>query len=130
MTTTGKVRGIAGSETQRLAAPMDRRGFLCAGVAAALALPVLGVAAKAEAAGVQNQAVDVVILTSADPEVGIGGWIDTADGGRYAVADGVVAIPGAVGQSLGATVYRDDGCTQEITLVFQPATTFVEVGGC
>jgi len=130
MATRGRVAGASGLAASGLLAHMDRRRFLRGGLAAALALPVLGLAAKAEAAGGDSQAVVVVILTSADPEVGIGGWIDTADGGRYLVADGVVAIPGVVGQSLGATVYRDDGCTQEITLVFQTVTTFVEVGGC
>jgi hypothetical protein len=71
-----------------------------------------------------------VILTGADPETGIGGWIDTADGGRYDASGGVVTIPGTVGETLDATVYRDDGCTRSITLEFQPETTGVEVGGC
>ena len=111
-------------------AHLGRRRFLCGGVAAALAIPFLGVASQAQAAGGVGQSVVVVVLTGAEPDTGVGGWVDTADGGRYDVTDGVVAIPGRVGQTLGATVFRDDGCTQQITLVFQARTTFVEVGGC
>jgi len=128
--TTGEVQGTAGSGTRDRSVSMDRRGFLCAGVAAALAIPVLGVASNAQAAGGGDQAVVVLVLTGAAPETGVGGWVDTADGGRYDLAGGVVAIPGTVGQSLGATVYRDDGCTQQLTLVFQAETAFVEVGAC
>jgi hypothetical protein len=109
---------------------MDRRGFLCAGVAAALAIPVLGIATSAQATGSGDQAAVVLVLTGADPETGVGGWVDTADGGRYDLSDGVATIPGTVGQRLGATVYRDDGCTHQLTLVFHPATAFVAVGAC
>ena len=116
--------GVCGST-----AHMGRRRFLCGGVAAALAMPLLGVAATAQATGA-GQSVVVVALTGASPETGVGGWIDTTDGGRYDVTNGVVAIPGKVGQTLGATVYRDDGCTRQITLVFQVGTTFIQVGGC
>jgi len=130
MATKRTVAAASDRDTTGGSAPMDRRGFLLRGVAAALAIPVLGVATKAEATGDGNQAVVVLVLTGADPETGIGGWVDTADGGRYDVAEGVVAIPGTIGESLGATVYRDDGCTQQLTLVFRPETTFVEVGAC
>ena len=130
METTGRVRGAVASEATGQSVPMNRRGFLCAGVAAALAIPVLGIATHAQATGVGDQAVVVLVLTGADPEIGVGGWVDTASGGRYDIADGVVAIPGTVGQTLDATVYRDDGCTQQVTLVFHPQTTVVEVGAC
>jgi hypothetical protein len=109
---------------------MGRRRFLRRGIMAALALPALGVAVGARPASGSSQTAVVVILTGADPEAGVGGWIDTADGGQYDASQGVVTIPGMVGQSLGATVYRDDGCTRSITLEFQPQTTVVEVGGC
>jgi hypothetical protein len=111
---------------------MDRRRFLRGSLAAALALPALGsgMAGVARAEGGGGQTAVVVSLISQDPEVGVGGWVDTADGGRYDLTGGVVAIPGTAGQSLGATVYRDDGCTQEVTLQFQAETTLLEVGGC
>jgi len=130
MATKGRVAAASDPGTTGPPAPMDRRGFLLRGVGAALAIPVLAIATKAEATGGRDQAVVVLVLTGADPDTGVGGWVDTADGGRYDVADGVVAIPGTIGQSLGATVYRDDGCTQQLTLVFHPATTVVEVGAC
>jgi hypothetical protein len=109
---------------------IDRRRFLRRGIVAAIALPALGVAVSARTASGSSQTAVVVILTGADPETGIGGWIDTADGGRYDASGGVVTIPGTVGETLDATVYRDDGCTRSITLEFQPETTGVEVGGC
>jgi hypothetical protein len=109
---------------------MGRRRFLRRGVAAALALPALGIAVGARSAAGSSQTAVVVILTGADAESGVGGWIDTADGGRYDASHGVVTIPGTVGQRLGATVYRDDGCVQSVVLEFQPPTTSVEVGGC
>jgi len=130
MATKARVAAASDSQTQGRSAPMDRRGFLLRGVGTALAIPVLGLAATAAATGGGNQAVVVLVLTGADPETGIGGWVDTVEGGRYDVTDGVVAIPGTVGQHLGATVYRDDGCNQRLTLVFQGDTTLVEVGGC
>jgi hypothetical protein len=129
MNTSVEVRGVAGGVAQG-PLPMDRRGFLCAGVAAALAIPVLGIATQAQATGAGDQAVVVLVLTASDPDVGVGGWVDTAGGGRYDVADGVLALPGTVGQSLDVTVYRDDGCTRQLTLVFHPQTTVVEVGAC
>jgi hypothetical protein len=123
-------RGLGGGGGPDGSGRMDRRRFLRRGVVAALSLPALGVAVGTPAVAGPSQTAVVVILTGGDPETGVGGWIDTADGGRYDASQGVVTIPGMVGQSLDATVYRDDGCTQSIVLEFRPYTTSVEVGRC
>jgi len=109
MAMAARPQGAAASAAKSQTAAMDRRGFLCAGVAAALAIPVPGITTRAPATGSGDQAAVVLVLIGVDPDTGVAGWVDTDDGGRYDLADGVATIPGTVGRHLGATVYRDGG---------------------